>query len=133
VLKPSHDELLAVLERHPLLEDSVVRSERPLGITQSLLGAIHYVASHHLVQPNPERADAFVKVFLRGAPDYDGDPAHKMREFALRERGKGNIPRDRVIYASAAWAWNHFVDRKPVNAYRPPMEAQIHGLITRDL
>lgn len=133
-LRPSHEEILSVVEKHPLLPESVkVATLGAVGLNASLLTAIHYVASHHLVEPKPDRATAFAEVFVRGVPDYPGDPAHKLREMLLREKLRKVYPTQSLLYAGACYAWNSFAERKPIAAMRIPDEARIKGLLTENL
>lgn len=133
ILRPSHDEIISFVERNPLLLESmrfVTSGNPPLGITASMLAAIHYVASHHLVEPKPERADAFVNVFTTGAPDYAGDPAHKLRELFTREKLRRVYPTQDMMYTGSVYAWNNFADKRPIQVFRVPPEARIRGLVT---
>lgn len=133
-LRPSHEEIIAIVDKHPLLINSIrAATNGSVGMPASLLSAIHYVGSHHLIKPAPERADAFVDVFSKGVPDYPGDPVHKLRELFLRDRLRKVYPAQALLYASGCYVWNLFAEKRPVSALRIPDEARIKGLLTENL
>ena len=55
--KPTNTEIRDIVERHPGLQDTCRHVEGAKGVTQSLLGAVHYIGS--AILDDTETADAF--------------------------------------------------------------------------
>lgn len=129
VLKPSHEEILDVVERHPGLEDSCKICAKPKGALPSLLSAIHYVGVNLLNKP--EEAEAFARVFVTGNPYYTkDDPALKLREMVLADNLRGVQPKPRTSYINMIYVWNAFAKGRSIPTFRPPAVIAIEGLKT---
>jgi hypothetical protein len=106
-----------ILEAHPGLVDSnramrVVKPASHAGVC-----AIHYIGTH--IQGDPDRADAFVKVFRTGVPDYDWCPAHLFREELWIDRTRRTRMAPRQHLATLTYVWAKFRRREMVKALRP--------------
>lgn len=130
-VKVTHSEVLAAVKRHKSLPHSVAVVEKALGPPAGMLAYVHYVAS--AIIKKESRADAFVKVFVTGEPDYDRCPAHALRERLLRQRDKREELRREEMFRLLAHAWNLFAKRKPIDFLRSPKTASIDGLDIKTL
>ena len=124
-------EIMACLKKHPLLPHSILKCHACLGISTSLLAVVHYIGA--VILEKRSRADAFVKVWTTGQPDYDGDPAHILRERLLREKGSATGLKRDERYRLLFHTWNAFAKKKPVELLRPPKELVIDGLDPKSL
>jgi hypothetical protein len=132
VLKPSNEEILTMVQRHPDLRESITVPRHPKGIPPSLLAAIHYVGKYKLKKA--EYADAFRTVFVSGNPYYQkDDPALKLREMNLDLALKGARNTQRTSYVNAVYAWNAFADQVKITTWRTPLTISIRGLDPKDL
>lgn len=103
----SNAEITGLVERHPALVDSVMLTAQARGISQSQLSGIHFVGKHLLGEP--DKADAFVNVFVTGVPSYPNDPAHRFRERNLTVRSRMvRAPVETIAFFSGMRAWNAF-------------------------
>lgn len=117
--RPTASEQVALLKKHPLLEESVAYVDKTSrGISSSLLAAIHYVAKHILKEP--DKADAFVQVFASGVPAYPSDPAHALRENALRHADRKTRKSGPLAFYSLIRAWNLFRDDERIMRWNSP-------------
>ena len=82
----------------------------------TMLGAIYFVA---IKNGNVDRADDFRRVFASGIPDYDGCPAHLLRERLAREAmtNRRSTPRD--VERLTVQAWEKFVVGTPARVLKP--------------
>lgn len=127
VLKPSNEEILDVVNKHPKLVASCYLAARPKGAIPSLLSAIHYVGAEMLGKQ--EEADAFVRVFTKGEPYYPkDDPALKLREMVLADKLRGVEPTPKTHYVNMVYVWNAFSSRHSIPVFRPPQVTTIKGL-----
>lgn len=128
VLKPSHDEILAVITKHPLLEESCRKCGKPLGTTPSLLSALHYVAHNHL-EGKADLADAFANVFIKGEPYYSkDDPALRLREQNMRDANRGFRATQKHQFSNIVYVWNAFSKGQAIYIMKPPEFVSIEGL-----
>jgi len=93
----------------------------------STIGAIYFVA---ILIGEEEIAKRFVKVLRSGIPDYDGCPAHRLRERLIKEASKGDSYRQtpigdlkRIAYRS----WEAFRVGEPLKMLRIPKHAFLTG------
>ena len=108
-VKPSHSELLAVIEKHHGIHHSARATANVVAIPKAIAGFVHYIGYHILKEE--ERADAYIEVLKSGVPDYSGDPVHRLRERILRSSNeKAKLSRDEVL-KGAVHAWNLFSQR----------------------
>lgn len=109
-VRPTSKESLALLEKHPGLADSVAYvhggGTMPKAISRSMLSALHYIGKHLLKEP--QKADAFVKVFFSGIPAYPKDPAHALREITLKHVSRSTRKPKNIEFYSMIRAWNKF-------------------------
>lgn len=136
ILKPSHNEVLDVVTRHPKLVDSCVVAKNPKGTLPSLLAAMHYVGKEILKTQVPEDksfyADHFAKVFVDGQTFFSvGDPALKLREMVLADQLRGVTPTAKTHYINMVYVWNAFSDNRSIATFRPPETITIRHLDTR--
>jgi hypothetical protein len=125
-------EIMEATNRHKALPASAnliasFGAKKVAGFPASTLAFLHYVGTHMLGLP--DRANAFVNVFVTGVPDYEGDPAHILRDRLLRERmSRAKISRRERI-AGIVHAWNKFVVfDKSQNVRIPKGPAEVRGL-----
>jgi len=127
IFKTSNQEVLKVVDKHPLLLESCRFPKRPVGMRPTLLAAIHYAGKHLVGQA--ELADAFHRVFVDGIPYYEeNDPALKLREISLRQSEKQLYALPVRALMSSIYAWNHFVAGRPIQAFKPPAFVKMTGL-----
>ncbi len=127
LVRPSNDEIVAIVERHPKLEAACLGTESVMGILPSLLVAIRYTGTQLLGKP--ELADAFAMVFRKGQPYYpENDPALKLREQAMRDKQKGVAMTQSKALATTVHAWNCFASGKPPALIKLPDIIKIKGL-----
>lgn len=116
--RPTNAEVLALLDDHPHLVDSVAVAYSCRGISPALLAAIHYIGKNLLNQA--EKADAFVQVINTGVPAYPRDPAHLLRENTLRHNERKTSKQESVKFFSMIRAYNAFVDGESWGKWAPP-------------
>lgn len=104
-------QIIATLEQHPNITKSVALvSNLPKSIPHGPLALVHYAASTFIKVPNV--ADSFIAVFRNGAPDYEGDPAHLLRERFIRSVGDVHRIRPDVAEWTIYYVWNLFKERE---------------------
>ncbi|RYY15628.1 MAG: XRE family transcriptional regulator [Alphaproteobacteria bacterium] len=125
--RTSTPEVQRFIARNPGMKQSVayVRSQKATGTIPTLLCAIHFMGKHVLNEP--EKADAFVRVFVTGYPSYEGDPAHRVRETYRDAREKGQTLTQVRQAAYLVHAWNLFRKGTSVKSIRLPAEVRIEG------
>lgn len=116
--RPTNKEIIALIDQHPLLVESVAVAHSCRGISPALLAAVHYVGKVLLDQP--EKADAFLEVMNKGIPAYKGDPAHILRENTLRHQERSTRKADNIKFFAMIRAWNAFVDEERWGKWMPP-------------
>lgn len=127
--RPSNTEILAVVDRHPKLADSVEIIGKPTGIHPSLLAAIHYIGTNLL--DDRDSAERFVGVFRSGAPAYEGDPVHLWRERCLTDDNKKSTRLTRSARrVGSIHAWNLQRKNERLQHFRIPVDAAFEGLDT---
>lgn len=133
--KMTTPDVFEYLKQFPQIRDSVsaVKSEgeKVQGASQPVLAAIHFIGT--VGYEEPDKADAFVEVFRSGAPTYDGDAAHAVRERHIKLMIRGDfINRSRQFWA-LSHAWNLFRKERPLKMYRIPEHTVFPGLDTKKL
>lgn len=136
ILRPSHNEIIDVVMKHPKLIDSCTAAKNPKGTLPSLLAAMHYVGKEVLktqvVEDKSFYADHFADVFVNGRPFFThGDPALKLREMVLADRLRGVKPTAKTHYINMIYVWNAFSDNRSITTFRPPETITIRHLDTR--
>ena len=119
-------EILDMVDKHPMLQSSVMSAYGCAGLTPSLLSAVHYVAYNLLGKE--EMADEFANVFVAGALYYDDDAAHCWRERLIRMRDQRSRLIQDQLHKGTIHAWNNFSERVPVKTARIPDVAAFVGL-----
>lgn len=123
---PTAAEMKDLLDLHPKVIESAVQMINVQPARPSVLAAIHYVGT--VVQHQPEKADAFVRVFRTGVPALgEGDPAHMLRELLLKEKQKGIRGTDFRHYALFANAWEKFAAGTTVKSARAKDDFRLQG------
>ena len=126
--RPTNAEVLATVDKHPGLADSIgALAKHVIGVSPSLLAAMHYIGAELL--KDRETADAFVSVFATGEPTYRGDPAHLWRERLIAQTTQKTFLRTVSRVSGTVHAWNTFRRKEPLQIFRIPDELQaIEGL-----
>lgn len=124
---PTNAEVLALVDRHPRLAESVEAiGNTVIGVHPSMMGALHYIGSKLL--DDPDTADSFMAVFANGEPAYEGDPAHLWRERLIAQQTKKLKLRIERQVTGTVHAWNLFKRREQLKQFRIPEDAVIEGL-----
>lgn len=119
-------DVCTIVDHNPLLRESVAKCHDCSIGPQAAWSALHYIGSH--VQGMRDRADAFYAVLDTGVPDYDGCPAHLLREKIISAKVRGVTLQTSVRYALTANAWAHFAAETPLKLLRPVMDFTIRRL-----
>jgi hypothetical protein len=131
-LRPSHNEIMDIVMRHPDLAESASKAVGVKGSLPSILAAVHYVGKFILKAQNDEGvflADAFVEVMRTGQPFYkSSDPALKLREMDIDERIRKLRSTQRAIYVRTIYTWNAFAAGTSIPQFRPPEVIAMRGL-----
>lgn len=133
----STQEIIDFIERHPRLPESLgkvflsgdgttVRTLPVLGPAPAMLAAMHYIGA--VMLDKEERADEFLEVFRTGVPNYNGDPAHLLRERLLRQSSTGLRQSRGDRLRALCGAWNLFSKRVYITKFRSPSDTYIDGL-----
>lgn len=128
-------EVMSLLARHPRLIESVKavsqREGRPhvRAIPLSLAAALHYAGG--TLMGEPDKADAFIKVFSLGIPNYPGDPAHRLREKILLSKRSANKLTPNALAYSCIRAWNGLLRKEKITKFPLPRgPVAVEGLDT---
>ncbi len=124
-------EILDMVDRHPLIQRSAHLATKCKGPPVSMLATVHYLAAE--IVGKRDRVDEFLEVFRTGVPDYDGCPAHKLRERMLRTGLTMHRMAREHQWFSVVHAWNTFENGGTLEYFRVPKEASIRGLKTDDI
>lgn len=113
----SHSEVMTALYAHPNITKSVAVSGNVIQrLPLAGIGFLHYSASFFAGQK--EAADAMIDVLRTGVPSYDGDAMHAFRERLLRRHAEGDRGNHDANTFTLFYAWNAYVDKKPLNVVR---------------
>lgn len=118
VYRPTTQELLTLLQKHPKLTESVDLVETCRGVSPSSLAAVHYVAK--VLLKEDKKADAFVNVFSKGIPSYQQDPAHLLRENTIKHQDRKTKKASKDSFYALLRAWNAFRDDERWGKWTPP-------------
>lgn len=122
-IRPSHADILALVNRNPTLIASVRAALHPLGIRPSVLAVIHYCGTQ---AGYAVRADQFVSVFVSGAaPLGSDDPAVKLRDKNVRDKLARRLQSDKASLIEPIYTWNHFCVGNTLQAFRFPADLPI--------
>jgi hypothetical protein len=124
--KISHAEIRRIVEAHEGLEASAHRTWNSFGLKPSMLTAAHYVTSELLGEP--ELANDFVSVFVKGDSFYKGDAAKAWRERLIRMKESYMRLKDTELLSGTAHAWNKFRKQEPVQTFKIPEDTTFEGL-----
>ena len=122
-VRATNSEVYQVATNHPGLAESISR----LGscpVERSLVSALHYTM---VADGLAKSADDWRTTWVDGIPAYEGDPAHRLRERFLRERGsnvKTTLPVRRNL---ALNAYRHFIARIPIRTLREHENTRLAG------
>lgn len=119
--RSTSSEIEGMIDKHPLLGESCPVTVKAMGITRSLLTAIHYVGKH--LQDEPEKADAFVRVFKTVEPSYPHDAAHAWCIKLIKDRELRTLKASSELMRGSIHAWNKFCLQEPVLRFQPPSVA----------
>lgn len=124
---PTVAEVLALVDRHPRLVESVSATVKGVpGVHPSIISGLHYVGSSLL--KDRETADAFAGVFASGEPTYDGDAAHAWRERLVNSTSRHTVIRSNSRRVGSMHAWNLFRRQEAVRQFKIPEDCIIEGL-----
>lgn len=118
----SIQEDLRVYDMHPGVIESVKIARNSFPRINNIIGAVHYIGSH---LGHGERADAFVRVWRSGVPDFEGDPVHLLREKVVRNSGKTMTTAD--YQRAIVYTWTHFQNRSPLKIIKVVGNPKIPG------
>jgi len=123
----SHGDILAATEQHKDMTKWGGRIRSVRGVRPSQVVTMSYVGDQLLGLP--DTAHRFMTVFNTGVPDYEGCPAHRLREQLIASAGhKGNRASSAWSLMMMAHVWNLFAKRKAIQILKPPMQVSIDGL-----
>jgi hypothetical protein len=122
-IRATNSEVYQVAVKHPDLAASVSRfggcpAER------SLMSALHYTM---VADGLAKSAYEWRTTWVDGIPAYEGDPAHRLRERFLRERGsnvKTTLPVRRNL---ALNAYRHFIAKVPIRILKEHGDTRLAG------
>lgn len=112
---PTVSELLATLEAHPMVRDSVKLATKVRDIAPSILLALHYVFR----KADERRADEFVERLADGVMLSADSPILKLRDILQEDRANrkgrmGDVERGALIVK----AWNAFFYERPIRVLK---------------
>ena len=119
-------EILRMVDRHPLLEESCGVSYASYGMQASLLASVHYVGGQLLGEQ--EAADNFASVYVSGHSFYEEDAALAWRERLIRMKQTQTRLSQDFLQRGSIHAWNNFQERIPVRTARAPEVVSFHNL-----
>jgi len=122
-VRATNSEVYQVAVKHPALASSVSRFGG-CPVERSLVSALHYTM---VADGLAKSADDWRTTWVDGIPAYEGDPAHRLRERFLRERGsnvKTTLPVRRNL---ALNAYRHFIARIPIRILREHENTRLAG------
>lgn len=104
----TNQEILEIVAANKRLPASVNVALKAFGPYPGLLAFVHYAASEYL--DKRAVADAFVAVFKTGEPSRVDCPAHKLREFFVKQtiEARGVVMRRHYHYRIVLHTWNLF-------------------------
>lgn len=124
---PTVAEVLALVDRHPKLVESVSNTAKGVpGVHPSIISGLHYVGA--TILKDRETADAFAGVFASGEPTYDGDAAHAWRERLVNSTSRHTTIRQDSRRVGSIHAWNLFRNQEAVRQFKIPEDAVVEGL-----
>jgi hypothetical protein len=115
-LVPTHQELLLLLERNPLIRESVTAaySARQLMSLPIAIG-LHYIFT---IRSDRATADRFFDRLIDGNDLTQLDPIYHLRERLLKNlTAKAKLPREEIV-ALFIKAWNAWINGRAVNKLR---------------
>jgi len=121
----THAEQMAIIQRHPGLNDSAHIVEGCYGISPSMLACIHYIGAKLL--DNSPFANEFVTVFVTGN-SYDGCAAHAWRERVMRLKAAKTPITHQMMFNCSIHAWNLFAASKTAKFIRFQDSVEFDGL-----
>jgi hypothetical protein len=91
-------EIRHIVERHPELTRSTEQFDKSVGISPSMLAALHYTVRSPKLLNDPETAANTINTFQQGGQKYPGDPLHMFRERVIREVSHQRRPSPRRMF-----------------------------------
>jgi hypothetical protein len=123
----THSDIIAAAQQHKDIIPWVTRIRPVRGVRPSQVVTMSYVGDQLLGLP--DTAHRFMTVFNTGVPDYEGCPAHRLREQLIASAGhKGNRASSSWSLMMMAHVWNLFAKRKAIQQLKPPLQVSIDGL-----
>ena len=122
---PTAAEIKRLYDLHPQVSQSASMVTEVFPARPAVLAAIHYIGM--VTIGHDARANAFVKVFKTGIPDYEGCAAHALREQLLKEKARKLHGTEHRHYSMFAWAWEKFASSTPVKSARVKDTLTING------
>jgi hypothetical protein len=91
-------EIRHIIENHPELAHSTEQFDKAVGISPSMLAAMHYVVGSPKLLNDPETAANILNTFQHGGQKYPGDPLHMFRERVIRDVTQSRRPSPRRMF-----------------------------------
>lgn len=112
-VQPTHQELLAVLDRHPDLRESMSTGMAASSLVSSAIaGSLHYIFT---LRAGRESADRFFEKLVKGTDLTDIDPIFHLRQRLIKNvAAKAKLPREEVT-ALFVKAWNSWINGRPLS------------------
>ena len=122
---PSSSEVYEFIDRYPEIHDAAsFASTKAYNRLANMFGAIYFVSSR---QSEVRKAESFRRVFSTGIPDYEGCPAHYLRERLNKDAIKGHCMPVAELQRLTVAAWEKFRIGAPVRSLRMPDTFKLTG------
>lgn len=122
---PSSSEVYEFITQYPAIHDAATfASTKAYSRLSNILGAIYFVADRN---GEAFKAQAFKRVFATGIPDYEGCPAHLLRERLNAEAIRGKKTTIAETQRLAIAAWEKFRLGQPARVLKTPAAFKITG------
>jgi hypothetical protein len=122
---PSTSEIYDFISQYPDIHDAATfASTKAYSRLSNIFGAIYFVAMRN---GDGLKAQAFKRVFATGVPEYDGCPAHLLRERLNSEAIKGKKTTVAETQKLAIAAWEKFRVKQPSRTLKTAASFKITG------
>jgi len=122
---PSSSEVYDFIDQYPEIHDAAsFASTKAYNRLANMFGSIYFVSSR---QSETWKAENFRRVFSTGIPDYEGCPAHYLRERLNKNAIKGHHMPVSELQRLTAWAWEKFRTGAPVKSLKAPETFKLTG------
>ncbi|PPD07166.1 MAG: hypothetical protein CTY28_10310 [Hyphomicrobium sp.] len=125
-ISPSNLEIELLIGRHKQLPACVNQIRGAIGPYPGLIAFLHYVNS--FVAKYPDTSLEFVEVFKTGVPSRPGCPAHRLREYFIKERSSGVTLKREDHFRLLVGTWNAFIGQGEVTRLSKPKSVWLYGV-----